>query len=89
MLDQYRFHMTLTGPVPGAQREDTLGHLVHTYKGLAGDESEIDAISVMRQDDPAARFRVLDRFFLAGRDASAEISLSRPRTDTRRRCDPE
>jgi len=27
----------------------------------------IDAISVMRQDDSAARFRVLDRFSLTGR----------------------
>ena len=66
VLDQYRFHMTLTGPIPCAQREDILQHITRAYAPLAGDTHAIDAISVMRQDDGAGRFRVLERFPLEG-----------------------
>lgn len=67
VLDQYRFHMTLAGPVLPAQRHEVLQHFTRAYRAIAGDPIEIDAISVMRQDDSAARFRVLDRLPLTGR----------------------
>ncbi|MBV8840772.1 MAG: DUF1045 domain-containing protein [Alphaproteobacteria bacterium] len=64
VLDQYRLHMTLTGPIASEQREEIFQHLTKAYAPLAGDAHEIDAISVLRQDDAAARFRVLERFSL-------------------------
>jgi putative phosphonate metabolism protein len=67
VLDQYRFHMTLTGPVPEEQRDETLQRFVQACERIAGDPIEIDAVSVMRQDDSASRFRVLGRFSLTGR----------------------
>jgi hypothetical protein len=67
LLDQFRFHMTLAGPVLPEQRDEIFQHFVRAYEPIAGDRSEIDAIAVMRQDDSAARFRVLERFSLAGR----------------------
>jgi len=67
VLDQYRFHMTLTGPIPSEQREETFEKLTHAYAPLAETTHAIDAISVLRQDDTEARFRVLERLPLAGR----------------------
>jgi putative phosphonate metabolism protein len=62
VLDQYRFHMTLAGPVPPEQRDAVLRSFAQAYEKLADDQIEIDAISVMRQDGPSLRFRVVERF---------------------------
>lgn len=61
VLDQYRFHMTLAGPVPEDQRAKIRDLLWKAYRERASSVAEIDAISVMRQDEPGARFRVLRR----------------------------
>jgi putative phosphonate metabolism protein len=66
VLDQYRFHMTLTGPVPPTQRVEVLRQITQAYAPLAGAPHVIDAVSLMRQDDAASRFRVLERFALTG-----------------------
>jgi len=66
VLDQYRFHMTLAGPVPQAQRAAVRDALWLAYRERASSVVEIDAISVMRQDEPGARFRVLRRCRLRG-----------------------
>ncbi|HMK79214.1 MAG TPA: DUF1045 domain-containing protein [Xanthobacteraceae bacterium] len=66
VLDQYRFHMTLTGPLAEGQRDAMLRHLTHAYAPLADAAHAIDAISVLRQDGSGARFRVLNRLPLAG-----------------------
>jgi putative phosphonate metabolism protein len=65
VLDQYRFHMTLTGSLPAEQREDVARAFAQAYAPLADDPVEIDAISVMRQDDAGSRFRVVGRFSLS------------------------
>jgi putative phosphonate metabolism protein len=67
VLDQYRFHMTLTGSLAAEQHEEIFARLTDAYAPLAGNTYAIDAISVLRQDDSAARFRVLDRISLTGR----------------------
>jgi len=67
VLDQYRLHMTLTGPIASEQREEIFQRLASTYAPLADKTYEIDAISVLRQDDAGARFRVLERLPLTGR----------------------
>jgi hypothetical protein len=64
VLDQYRFHMTLTGPIATEQREAIFATLARAYAPLADDTHAIDAISVLRQDDSGARFRVVQRFAL-------------------------
>jgi putative phosphonate metabolism protein len=65
VLDQYRFHMTLTGPLAAERRDEVARAFAQAYAPLADDPVEIDAISVMRQDDAASRFRVLERFALS------------------------
>jgi len=65
VLDQYRLHMTLTGPIPAERHDEIFRHLTQAYAPLADDTHAIDAISVLRQDDSGARFRVLERISLS------------------------
>lgn len=59
--------MTLAGPVPDAQRAAVKVGLAQGFDRLARDHLEIGAISLMRQDNSAARFRVLSRQRLKGK----------------------
>jgi hypothetical protein len=64
VLDQFRLHMTLTGPVAAEQIDAILQRMTQTYASLADTPAAIDAISLMRQDGADARFRVIARFAL-------------------------
>jgi len=64
VMDDFRFHMTLTGTI-GAERRDQLVALLRTrFAALDLRQLAIDRIAVFRQDDAAARFRVLADFGL-------------------------
>ena len=60
VLDEFRFHMTLTGPLPEAEIGPLGRHLATCYRerppGL-----RLDALTIFRQPSPAGRFRVLAR----------------------------
>ena len=66
VLDQYRFHMTLAGPIPDGQMEQITAALSEAFAPMAGDHFEIDALSLMHQADQSERFRVIDRYRLRG-----------------------
>lgn len=61
VLEEFRFHMTLAGPIPAAQQPAFKDGFARAFDGLARDHLELDAISLMRQDDRASRFYVLAR----------------------------
>jgi hypothetical protein len=61
VLDEYRFHMTLTGALLETCGIRFREALEHAFAERSNDSLELDAISVMRQDDAGARFRVLRR----------------------------
>jgi putative phosphonate metabolism protein len=61
VFEDFRFHMTLTGPLPPDRRESVRAALAGAYAELAPGLA-VDGISLFRQDDPAGRFRVLARF---------------------------
>jgi hypothetical protein len=66
VLDEFRFHMTLAGPLSPSQRQPWRAALDEAF-GRDGDEqATIDAISLVRQDERGARFRVLLRAPLKG-----------------------
>ena len=67
VFNEFRFHMTLAGPVPQGQRGAAKAALARAFEPLARDHLEVGAISLMRQDDAGARFRVLSRQRLKGR----------------------
>ncbi len=66
VLCEFRFHMTLTGPLPAGERERFRIALAAAFAPLADRPVEIDALSLVRQDDRAARFGVIKRAMLAG-----------------------
>lgn len=61
VFDQFRFHMTLTGPLDEPQRACLLPALRTAYAMIAV-PIVIDAITVLCQPDRAGRFHVLERF---------------------------
>lgn len=61
VLDEFRFHMTLAGPMAEASRGPIRAALAGSYRAITP-ETRIDAISVFRQDERAGRFRMLARY---------------------------
>ena len=61
VFDEFRFHMTLTGPIAhDEQRSKVRNALAELYAPL-DQAHRIEALTVCRQPDRAARFRVLSR----------------------------
>ena len=54
----FRFHMTLTGPVPGERRSGMEGLLRQRFASFIGKPLTIDALSLFREVDPAHDFVV-------------------------------
>ena len=63
--DAFRFHMTLTGPLPGPVRERMRDALATLYAPISA-PIRIDAIGLCRQADRQSRFEVVARLPLAG-----------------------
>lgn len=66
VLDQFRFHMTLAGPLSEARREAWQRALADAFAALKDEPVIVDSIALVQQDDPAGRFRVVHRARLAG-----------------------
>jgi putative phosphonate metabolism protein len=58
---EFRFHMTLTGRLPADARATWQAALAAAFAPLADEPVEVDAVSLLRQDDRGARFRVMAR----------------------------
>ncbi|MEO1650420.1 MAG: DUF1045 domain-containing protein [Pseudomonadota bacterium] len=63
VFDEFRFHMTLTGPLDEHVRRETRAGLLEIYRPIA-QPVIIDAIAVCEQAEPGERFRTLRRFRL-------------------------
>jgi putative phosphonate metabolism protein len=64
VMEEFRFHMTLTGRVPAERRGQMVDMLRARFATLDLRHLAIDRIAVFRQDDSASRFRVLAQFGL-------------------------
>jgi putative phosphonate metabolism protein len=58
VFDEYRFHMTLTGPIAPPQRDAVLGILQERFGALLDDPIEIDALALFVQAGSGADFVV-------------------------------
>ena len=58
---EFRFHMTLTGRLPPHEQARWQAALAAAFTPLAPTPVEIDAVSLVRQDDRSAAFRVIAR----------------------------
>lgn len=70
--DEYRFHMTLTGPLDPDLRQLCLDSLVESFAAEVPDPATaIDRLVVFRQDDRSARFHIAGSFPLAGSEGES------------------
>jgi putative phosphonate metabolism protein len=66
VMEEFRYHMTLTGRVPAERRDRLVALLRESFAGLHLQTLAVDRIAVFRQDDADSRFRVLAHFGLRG-----------------------
>jgi len=64
VMQEFRFHMTLTGRLDDTRREPILAMLRHRFAAIGIERLAIDAIALFRQDNTTSRFRVLDHWKL-------------------------
>ena len=65
VMEQFRFHMTLTGRLDAERRAPILQMLRGRFGGLGLETLAIDRIALFRQDDAKARFRIIGEWDLA------------------------
>jgi putative phosphonate metabolism protein len=65
VMEEFRFHMTLTGRLDAARRGPILEMLRARFAALGLDTLAIDRIALFRQDDAGARFRIMGEWVLA------------------------
>ncbi len=65
--EDFRFHMTLAGPMEPELREPVERALSASFASqVPFGEARIDALTLFRQDRPTARFRIVHRALLSG-----------------------
>jgi putative phosphonate metabolism protein len=67
VMEDFRFHMTLTGRLEAKRREPILAMLRGRFTALGLAALAIDRIALFRQDDAGSRFRSLQQFSLTSR----------------------
>ena len=65
VMEEFRFHMTLTGRLDADRRGPILAMLRERFAGLGCDALAIDRIALFKQDDTKARFRIIGEWALA------------------------
>ncbi|MDX2158134.1 MAG: DUF1045 domain-containing protein [Hyphomicrobiaceae bacterium] len=72
VLEDFRFHMTLTGPLDVPDLAPVLESIRTAYRARVSEKPVwIDGLSVLRQERRDARFRIIARFPIAPRPAQA------------------
>jgi 2'-5' RNA ligase len=64
VMEDFRFHMTLTGRLGGAKREAIRAILQERFASLKITTLSIDRIALFRQDDADSRFRIVRHYAL-------------------------
>jgi len=68
VMEEFRFHMTLTGRLDAARRAPILAMLQSRFSELGIAQLAIDRIALFRQDDASSRFRVMSQWRLRNVD---------------------
>lgn len=69
VLEQWRFHMTLTGPVADVKRDALMHWLEVKLRELAQEPLQVDALCLFEQSSPGAAFRLSRRYAFGGEGA--------------------
>ncbi|WFU73269.1 DUF1045 domain-containing protein [Bradyrhizobium sp. CB2312] len=65
VMEEFRFHMTLTGRLDAERRGPILQMLRERFAALKLDTLTVDRIALFKQDDAKARFRIIGEWALA------------------------
>jgi len=68
VMDEFRFHMTLTGSLDPARHDELLNLLRDQFAATGIERIAVDRIAVLRQDEAGARFRSIAQFDLRSAD---------------------
>jgi putative phosphonate metabolism protein len=68
VMEDFRFHMTLTGRLPAERREPVLTMLRQRFSAIWLKSLPIDRIALFRQEDREQRFRIVNHWKLRGGD---------------------
>jgi hypothetical protein len=69
VMEDFRFHMTLTGRLETERRQEVLAMLRHCFSATVSKTLPVDRIALFRQDNKDSRFRIIGHWPL--RDQSA------------------
>jgi putative phosphonate metabolism protein len=64
VMEEFRFHMTLTGRLDDTRRAPVLAMLRDRFATIGIERLAIDAIALFRQDNTSSRFRIVDHWKL-------------------------
>lgn len=70
VMEEFRFHMTLTGRLDAARREPIIAMLKDRFAATGLDTLAIDRIALFRQENAASRFRIIEHYLLTPADRS-------------------
>ena len=70
VMEEFFFHMTLTGRLGAERREPVLAMLRQRFDALGLATLAIDRIALFRQEDAESRFRIIGHWKLRGADVS-------------------
>jgi putative phosphonate metabolism protein len=68
VLEEFRFHMTLTGRLGTERRAPILAMLRSRFDGIGLGRLAVDRIALFRQHDPTSRFRIIGHWPLRPQD---------------------
>jgi putative phosphonate metabolism protein len=69
VMEDFRFHMTLTGRLESPRREEVLAMLRQRFLAIKLEVLRVDRIALFRQDDGNTRFRIIGHWPLRGQTA--------------------
>jgi len=64
VMEEFRFHMTLTGRLPAERRETVLAILRQRFAALNMNSIAVDRLALFKQSDPGSQFRILQHYNL-------------------------
>jgi putative phosphonate metabolism protein len=69
VLDRFRFHVTLTGPLDAAEADRLMPPLAALFAPAIPESIELDAIALFREAEAGAPFSLVEHFALRGRSS--------------------
>jgi putative phosphonate metabolism protein len=65
VMEEFRFHMTLTGPLDATRRDTIVDLLRKRFRKIGLDSIAIDRFAILRQESRQHRFRIIAQFRLS------------------------